>query len=122
MHCHDTYGQALANILAAVQRGVTIVDWKRTAEAPDQCRYDNCRGTMSHLPAGKFWKYAAQLNMYKHLLWDSCHIYTKTLLLVLLHPDGSSYDILSVPLMPEVEAAYRKLKYRARAQPTAKGP
>ena len=26
VHCYDTYGQALANILAAVQRGVTIVD------------------------------------------------------------------------------------------------
>ena len=26
IHCHDTYGQALANILAAVQKGVVIVD------------------------------------------------------------------------------------------------
>jgi hydroxymethylglutaryl-CoA lyase len=26
IHCHDTYGQALANILAAVQKGVAIVD------------------------------------------------------------------------------------------------
>lgn len=26
VHCHDTYGQALANILAAVEMGVTVVD------------------------------------------------------------------------------------------------
>lgn len=26
IHCHDTYGQALANILAALQSGITIVD------------------------------------------------------------------------------------------------
>jgi hydroxymethylglutaryl-CoA lyase len=26
VHCHDTYGQALANILAALQTGVAIVD------------------------------------------------------------------------------------------------
>ncbi|XP_041465361.1 hydroxymethylglutaryl-CoA lyase, mitochondrial-like [Lytechinus variegatus] len=26
VHCHDTYGQALANILAALQMGVTVVD------------------------------------------------------------------------------------------------
>jgi len=26
VHCHDTYGQALANILTAVQRGVAVVD------------------------------------------------------------------------------------------------
>lgn len=26
VHCHDTYGQALANIYAALQMGVRIVD------------------------------------------------------------------------------------------------
>jgi len=26
VHCHDTYGQALANILTAVQRGIRVVD------------------------------------------------------------------------------------------------
>lgn len=26
VHCHDTYGQAIANIFAALQMGVTIVD------------------------------------------------------------------------------------------------
>lgn len=26
VHCHDTYGQALANIYAALQMGVSIVD------------------------------------------------------------------------------------------------
>ncbi|KFU90851.1 putative 3-hydroxymethyl-3-methylglutaryl-CoA lyase 2, partial [Chaetura pelagica] len=26
VHCHDTYGQALANILTAIQMGVTVVD------------------------------------------------------------------------------------------------
>lgn len=26
VHCHDTYGQALANILMAVQMGVSVVD------------------------------------------------------------------------------------------------
>lgn len=26
VHCHDTYGQALANILVALQMGVSIVD------------------------------------------------------------------------------------------------
>lgn len=26
VHCHDTYGQALANILTAVERGVSVVD------------------------------------------------------------------------------------------------
>ena len=26
VHCHDTYGQALANILAALQMGVSVVD------------------------------------------------------------------------------------------------
>ncbi|KAL8578879.1 hypothetical protein ACOMHN_022172 [Nucella lapillus] len=26
VHCHDTYGQALANILAAIQMGVSVVD------------------------------------------------------------------------------------------------
>ncbi|GFO37413.1 3-hydroxymethyl-3-methylglutaryl-coa lyase, cytoplasmic [Plakobranchus ocellatus] len=26
VHCHDTYGQALANILAALQMGVTVFD------------------------------------------------------------------------------------------------
>ncbi|ROS04854.1 hydroxymethylglutaryl-CoA lyase [Sinobacterium caligoides] len=26
IHCHDTYGQALANILAALQQGVSIID------------------------------------------------------------------------------------------------
>ena len=26
VHCHDTYGQALANIYAALQAGVSVVD------------------------------------------------------------------------------------------------
>ena len=26
IHCHDTYGQALANIYAAVDRGINVVD------------------------------------------------------------------------------------------------
>lgn len=26
VHCHDTYGQALANIYAALQMGVSVVD------------------------------------------------------------------------------------------------
>ena len=26
VHCHDTYGQALANILVALQQGVSVVD------------------------------------------------------------------------------------------------
>ncbi len=26
VHCHDTYGQALANILTALQMGVSVVD------------------------------------------------------------------------------------------------
>lgn len=26
MHCHDTYGQALANIMVALQRGIAVVD------------------------------------------------------------------------------------------------
>ena len=26
VHCHDTYGQALANILTALGRGITVVD------------------------------------------------------------------------------------------------
>lgn len=26
VHCHDTYGQALANILSALQLGVAVVD------------------------------------------------------------------------------------------------
>lgn len=104
--------------------GVIIVDWKRTAEAPENCRFDQCRGILSHLPAGKYWKFAAQLNLYKHLLWDTCGVYTKQLLLVLLHPDGSRYDIVHVPEMMEIEAAYQKLKYRhcAIANPTDGGP
>ena len=73
---------------------------------------------------GKYWKFAAQLNLYKHLLWDTCEVYAKQLLLVLLHPDGSRYDIFHVPEMMEIQAAYQKLKYRhcARACPTDGGP
>ena len=26
IHCHDTYGQALANIYAALQMGVSVID------------------------------------------------------------------------------------------------
>ena len=87
--------------------GVVIVDWKRTAEAPQDSKYDHCRKELSHLPAGKFWKYATQLNLYAHLLWDTCRVPTVQMLLVLLHPNGSQYDVLLVPEMPEVAAIYR---------------
>ena len=88
------------------QDGITIVDWKRTDEAPVDCRYDKCRRELQHLPAGKFWKFALQVNLYAHLLWDTCRLPTIRMLLVLLHPNGSGYDILNVPLMPEARTIY----------------
>lgn len=87
--------------------GVIIVDWKRMEDAPDSCKYDNCSKELAHLQAGKFWKYALQLNLYAQLLWDSCKIPTVQMLLVLLHPDGTGYDVLRVPRMPEAAVIYR---------------
>lgn len=88
--------------------GVTIVDWKRTDTAPADSRYETCLKELSHLPGGKFWKFAVQLNLYAQLLWDTCQVPTVKMLLVLLHPSGIGYDILRVPHMPEVEAIYRR--------------
>lgn len=90
-----------------VSQGVTIVDWKRTDEAPDTCKYDQCRRELAHLPAGKFWKFALQLNLYSHLLYDTCNVVASDMLLVLLHPSSSSFDILRVPTMPEASIIYR---------------
>ena len=82
--------------------GVTIVDWKRTAGAPKDNDYEMCRRELAHLPAGKFWRYAAQLNLYAHLLKASCNVPTARLILVLLNPDGG-YEIQDVPFMPEMQ-------------------
>ena len=92
------------------KNGVTIVDWKRTDKAPEWCRYDTCRRELSHLPAGKFWKFAVQLNLYALLLWDTCQIPTVKMLFVLLHPNGNEYNILKVPQMPEIAAVYRRAR------------
>ena len=82
--------------------GVTIVDWKRTASAPKENQYEMCRLELSHLQAGKFWRYAAQLNLYAHLLKATCGVPCARLILVLLNPDGG-YEIQEVPFMPEMQ-------------------
>ena len=99
---------------ASVADGVTMVDWKRTSEAPEHSKYDACRMELSHVPGGKFWKFAVQLNFYAELLWDTCGVPTTQMLVVLLHPNGKEHRILRVPRMPEVHAMYHRL---AKAPP-----
>ncbi len=39
VHCHDTYGQALANIYASLQRGVSIIDSSVVIQDDVACRW-----------------------------------------------------------------------------------
>lgn len=93
-----------------VTDGVVIVDWKRTEEAPRFSKYDQCRRELAHLPAGKFWKFALQINLYAHLLLDTCGVVASDMFIVLLHPSGETSEILRVPSMPEAKLIYRHPK------------
>lgn len=96
--------------------GVVIVDWKRTATAPKENKFAMCRGELAHLQAGKFWKFAMQLNLYAHLLKTTCGVPVQKLILACLNPDGG-YEIELVPFMPEeTQAIVKRYAHQSQSQ------
>ena len=76
--------------------------------------------TLQHLPNTKYWGYALQLNVYRHILETQ---YGKTvigLFLVGLHPDLDGYQLEDVPMLrQETEEVFAMRKEAVDAASTS---
>lgn len=79
---------------------IVIYDWKRSTKLSEkENRFSQMKHPLQHLPDTKYWGYALQLNVYRHILETQ---YGKTvvgLFLVGLHPELPTYQLEQVPMM-----------------------
>jgi hypothetical protein len=76
-----------------------IYDWKRCKDIKKTSPFNEFSHTdcISHLPDTNYWHYALQLNTYKAILESKYNKKVTKLCLVCLHPNLSSYQLLTVP-------------------------
>ena len=83
---------------------LSVFDWKRIRVLSYDCRFRSFRPPLEHLPETNFWKYALQVNLYKHML--SCYgAAVGPMYLGIVHPDHPSGRCVQVPDMDDEIAA-----------------
>lgn len=100
---------------------IVIYDWKRSTKLSEkENRYSQMKHPLQHLPNTKYWGYALQLNVYRHILETQ---YGKTvvgLFLVGLHPDLDGYQLEHVPMLrQETEEVFAMRKEAVDAASTS---
>ena len=88
---------------------VTLFDWKRCKEIKKTNSFGEFALTecIDHLPDTNYWHYALQLNTYKAILEAKYGKKVEKMVLVCLHPNLPSYQLLTVPdLSGEITALF----------------
>jgi hypothetical protein len=86
-----------------------LFDWKRCKEIKKTNSFGEFALTecIDHLPDTNFWHYALQLNTYKAILEAKYNKKVEKMVLVCLHPNLPSYQLLTVPdLSNEIAALF----------------
>jgi hypothetical protein len=82
---------------------LVLVDWKRTKQVKLENRFEGGKEFWQHLAHCNWIHFCLQLNLYRHLLETNYGKQVTHMYVVLLHPNQSSYSVLSLPRMvPEV--------------------
>jgi hypothetical protein len=88
---------------------VTLFDWKRCKEIKKTNSFGEFALTecIDHLPDTNYWHYALQLNTYKAILEAKYDKKVEKMVLVCLHPNLPTYQLLTVPdLSNEIAALF----------------
>ena len=93
---------------------VTLFDWKRCKEIKKTNSFGEFALTecIDHLPDTNYWHYALQLNTYKAILEAKYGKKVEKMVLVCLHPNLPSYQLLTVPDLSGEIAALFALRQR----------
>ena len=81
--------------------GYDIYDWKRSSKIHDTISYGCGFGGLSHLTNTTLNHYKLQQNLYRYILENQYGMNIKSMKLVVLHPDFSSYEIIDVERMDD---------------------
>jgi ATP-dependent exoDNAse (exonuclease V) beta subunit len=88
----------------------TIYDWKRTKQisaANPFKKFAVSTSVIPHIPDTNYWHYALQLNIYRRILSRKYGINVRDMMLVRLHPNAESYELICVPeLNTEIDAIW----------------
>jgi hypothetical protein len=90
---------------------LSIYDWKRTKEikAVNHWNKWSINPLLSHIPDTNYWHYALQLNTYKAIIEEKYGEKVTQLVLVRLHPDADSYEVIELPdLQKEVRLLWKQ--------------
>ncbi len=95
---------------------LSIYDWKRAKDISKNNKFNKYALTecIGSIPDTKYWHYALQLNIYKSILERKYDKTVTKLALVVLHPDGTNFEIINLPIMEtEINDLFdmRKSKY-----------
>jgi len=90
-----------------------IYDWKRVKEikmeAHPQWPKFSINPLLGHIPDTNGWHYSLQLNTYKAILEQKYGVRVKNLVLVRMHPDSETYELIPCPdLQAEVAALFQE--------------
>ncbi len=96
---------------------VVLYDWKRSKKiVKDNCWQNALSPGLSHLPDANYWKYALQLNAYRHIL-EKCYGKTvEAMFVVVLHPLNANKSFIRLPI-PVLERELRAMR-KERVPPT----
>ena len=108
--------QALTDNYENPDGTLSIYDWKRAKDISKNNKFNKYALTecIGSIPDTKYWHYALQLNIYKSILERKYDKTVTKLALVVLHPDGTNFEIINLPIMEtEINDLFdmRKTKY-----------
>ncbi len=99
-----------------------IFDWKRSGKVvnadgtlktsdPNHFYTKFAYGGLNHLTDDSYYKYALQLNVYRHILERKYGYIISSMNLLILHPEYSTYHLVTIPTMKdEVDYIFSTLK------------
>ena len=73
-----------------------ILDWKRSKEIKTENKFDKGKAPFDNYDHCNYWHYSLQLNFYRHILQTKYNKKVVFMMLVVLHPNQSSYSCHSV--------------------------
>lgn len=83
---------SIDGVLVNEKGQIVILDWKRSKEIKKENPYEKGTGVFSHLDNCNYWKYALQLNIYRHILESKYDKEVIGMYIVVLHPDNKCYE------------------------------
>lgn len=92
---------------------LSVYDWKRVKELKKDNKWESAFDPIDHVPNEKYWHYAIQLNIYKHILETHYDKKVKEMYLVCLFPNQESYKRIKViDMREEIKALFKeRLQY-----------